>query len=105
MKKNLNNTSNTSSMKNVGSVCAMFAFAMLVAVEPAFAQGVEKVNSFLDNVLMILRGASIAVVTIAVMWAGYKYLFKHADLAEVGKILAGGLLIGGAAELANFLLS
>lgn len=105
MKKNLNNTSNTSNMKNVGSVCAMFAFAMLVIVEPAFAQGVEKVNSFLDNVLMILRGASIAVVTIAVMWAGYKYLFKHADLAEVGKILAGGLLIGGAAELANFLLS
>lgn len=97
MKKQLN-------MKNTGTICAMMAFAMLVAVEPAFAQGVEKIDSFLENVLSILRGASIAVVTIAIMWAGYKYLFKHADLAEVGKILAGGLLIGGAAELARFLL-
>lgn len=103
MKKQLN-MNKTTAMKNTGTICAMMAFAMLVAVEPAFAQGVEKIDSFLENVLSILRGASIAVVTIAIMWAGYKYLFKHADLAEVGKILAGGLLIGGAAELARFLL-
>ena len=45
-----------------------------------------------------------AVVTIAIMWAGYKFLFKHADIAEVGKILAGGLLIGGAAELARYIV-
>ena len=31
-------------------------------------------------------------------------LLKHADMAECGKILAGGLLIGGAAELAGYLL-
>lgn len=103
MKKQLN-VNKTSAMKNTGTICAMMAFAMLVAVEPAFAQGVEKVESFLDNVENLMRTVSITVVTIAVMWAGYKYLFKHADLAEVGKILAGGLLIGGSAELARFLL-
>jgi glutamate-1-semialdehyde aminotransferase len=43
-------------------------------------------------------------VTCAIMWAGYKFLFKHADIAEVGKILGGGLLVGGAAELAAYLL-
>ncbi|EMP3151380.1 TrbC/VirB2 family protein [Salmonella enterica] len=85
---------------------AMLAFAALFAVEPAFAQGgLDKVNTFMDNVLSILRGVSITVVTIAIMWAGYKFLFKHADIAESAKILAGGLLIGGAAELARFLLS
>jgi type IV secretory pathway VirB2 component (pilin) len=85
---------------------AMLAFAALFAVEPAFAQGgLDKVNTFMDNVLSILRGVSITVVTIAIMWAGYKFLFKHADIAECAKILAGGLLIGGAAELARFLLS
>jgi hypothetical protein len=45
------------------------------------------------------------VVTVAIMWAGYKFLFKNADMAECGKILAGGLLIGGAAELAGYLLA
>jgi len=85
----------------------LFVFAVMVmAVEPAFAQGgLDKVNTFMDNVLTILRGVSLTVVTIAIMWAGYKYLFKHADLAEAGKILAGGLLIGGAAELAAYLLA
>ncbi|MDD3465174.1 MAG: TrbC/VirB2 family protein [Candidatus Cloacimonetes bacterium] len=82
--------------------------AMAIMVEPAFAGdsgGLEKVNSFVENVLAILRGISLGVVTGAIMWAGYKYLFKHADLGEVGKILAGGLLIGGAAELAGYLLA
>lgn len=74
--------------------------------DPAFAQsgGIDKVNTFMENVLNVLRGASIAVVTIAIIWAGYKFLFKHADIGEVGKILGGGLLIGSAAELARFLL-
>lgn len=99
-------TNESSTNFNRGAtVLALLAFVALFAAAPAYAQGVEKVNTFIENVLLILRTISIGVVTIAVMWAGYKYLFKHADLGEVGKILAGGLLIGGAAELANFLLS
>jgi ammonia channel protein AmtB len=87
-------------------IMAMMACIALMTVEPAFAQGgLEKVNTFVENLLVVLRGISIGVVTIAIMWAGYKFLFKHADMAECGKILAGGLLIGGAAELASFLLS
>lgn len=86
---------------------ALFVFAVAaMTIEPAFAQGgLDKVNTFMDNVLLVLRGVSLTVVTIAIMWAGYKYLFKHADLTETGKILAGGLLIGGSAELASYLLA
>lgn len=99
------------SMKKAASrnlpLLGVVALAGLFIADPAFAQagGLDKVNTFMDNVLNILRGVSITTVTIAIMWAGYKFLFKHADMAEVGKILAGGLLIGGAAELAIFLLS
>jgi len=88
------------------AVLAAIAATFFVA-DPAFAQaggGVDKVNTFMNNVLSILRGISIATVTIAIIWAGYKFLFKHADIKEVAMILAGGLLIGGAAELAQFLL-
>lgn len=99
--------SNSKLMKAPSFLAAVVCITLL-AVEPAFAQigggGLTKVNTFMDNVLMVLRGVSITVVTIAIIWAGYKFLFKHADLGEVGKILGGGLLIGGAAELAGFLL-
>lgn len=84
----------------------LVACVALMVAEPALAQtgGLAKVDDFLEQVLSILRGASVAVVTIAIIWSGYKFLFKHADIAECGKILAGGLLIGGAAEIARFLL-
>ena len=79
---------------------------LTLIIDPALAEGgLEKVDKFIDNVLAVLRGISLGIVTIAIMWAGYKFLFKQADIAECGKILAGGLLIWGAAELAGYLLS
>ena len=93
------------SMKILGFM-AVFVVLSLLLAQPALAQGgLDKVNTFVDNILTVLRGISIGVVTIAIMWAGYKFLFKQADMAECGKILAGGLLIGGAAELAGYLLA
>jgi type IV secretion system protein VirB2/type IV secretion system protein PtlA len=87
------------------SVFMMIAFLCLFVVEPAFAQGgLDKVNTFAQNIQSILTGVSITVVTIAIMWAGYKFLFAHAQLGEIIKIVAGGLLIGGASALAGYLL-
>jgi hypothetical protein len=88
------------------SVMAVFCLFMLAGVmEPALAAGgLGKVNSFMDDIVGVLHGISAAVVTIAVMWAGYKYLFKHSDITECAKILGGGLLIGGAGEIAAFLV-
>ena len=102
MQTNVNNNNTGKAL----SVMAVFLGLALLAAEPAFAQGgLDKVNTFVENVLVVLRGISIGVVTVAIMWAGYKFLFKQADMAEAGKILAGGLLIGGAAELASYLLA
>lgn len=94
-------------MKNNYSTTITFLSLMLiVAASPAIAQttgGLEKVNTFMEGILDILRGVSITVVTIAIIWAGYKLLWKNADIMEVGKITLGGLLIGGAAELARYI--
>lgn len=97
---------NAGVLKNVALV-VMCGVLVLAAADPALAQssgGFQKANEFIDNVLSILRGVSLGVVTIAIIWAGYKFLFKKADLTEVGMILAGGMLIGGAAELARYLI-
>ena len=83
----------------------LLALLALLAPDLAYAVGgLEKVNSFMDNITGILRGASIAVVTLAVMWAGYKFLFTSANVMEVGKIVIAGLLIGGAAEIAGYMV-
>jgi type IV secretory pathway VirB2 component (pilin) len=93
--------------KAVYVTASLSVMLLLIFAEPAFAEdvgGLEKVNSFMTNILGILRGASISVVTISIIWAGYKFLFKQGDLGECTKILAGGLLIGGATEIAGYLL-
>jgi type IV secretory pathway VirB2 component (pilin) len=88
------------------STLVVIALLALMVVEPAFAQGgLDKVNTFATNMVSILQGISITVVTGAIMWAGYKFLFAHAQMAEVLKIVAGGLLIGGASALASYLLA
>lgn len=87
------------------SALMMIALLCLCVVEPAFAQGgLDKVNTFAANIQSILTGVSVVVVSIAIMWAGYKFLFGHAQAAEIIKIIAGGLLIGGASALAGYLL-
>lgn len=89
-------------------VPALFMVALLglLMVSPVFAQGgLDKVNTFAENIVSILQGLSVVVVTGAIMWAGYKFLFAHAQMAEILKILAGGLLIGGASALASYILA
>jgi type IV secretory pathway VirB2 component (pilin) len=82
----------------------------LIGIVPAFAEGegggggLDKVNSFLEKILTVLHGISITIVTIAIIWSGYKFLFKNADIRACATILGGGLLIGGATEIAGYLL-
>ena len=89
-----------------------FLFLMLLATlallmpELAFAAGgLVKVNDFMDNIASILSGAAIITVTVAIMWAGYKFLFTQANVMEVGKIVIAGLLIGGSAEIASYIVA
>src|SRR3546814_18069370 len=62
------------------------------------------VSKFFSNINNILNMASIAVVTIAVIFAGYKIAFAHKRISELHPVLIGGLLIRAAANFAKLLL-
>ena len=66
-------------------------------VDRALAQGFDKINTTITNVNTILTTISIAVVTCAIIWAGFKMIFQGARLADVANVLIGGTLVGGAA--------
>ncbi|WP_234418659.1 TrbC/VirB2 family protein [Dongshaea marina] len=80
-------------------------FLMLALPVIAHADGLDKVNTFMQNIQSILNGASIVSVTVAIMWAGYKFLFTQSDFMHVGKIVIAGLLIGGAGQFASYLIT
>lgn len=71
----------------------------------ALAQGFDKINTTVTNVNAILVTISIAVVTIAIIWAGFKMIFQGARLADVANVLIGGTLIGGAAAFASYIVT
>jgi type IV secretion system protein VirB2 len=69
------------------------------------AQGFDKINTTVTNVQAILVTISIAVVTIAIIWAGFKMIFQGARLADVANVLLGGTIIGGAAAFAGYIVT
>lgn len=85
---------------------ATVALKLLAAAQgTAHAQGFDKINTTVTNVQTILITISVAVVTIAIIWAGFKMIFQGARLADVANVLIGGTLIGGAAAFAGFIVS
>jgi type IV secretion system protein VirB2 len=69
-----------------------------------FAGADEKVCGFFDSINGLLNIASIAVVTIAIIFAGYQIAFAHKRISDVAPILIGGLLIGAAGQVAKMLI-
>jgi len=45
------------------------------------------------------------VVTIAIIWAGFKMIFQGARLTDVANVLIGGTLVGGAGAMAAYIVS
>ncbi|MBV6847548.1 TrbC/VirB2 family protein [Xanthomonas euvesicatoria] len=88
---------------------AIFTSALLVAGGAGaqvgdLAKTDEKVCGFLDNINSLLTMGSVAVVTIAVIVAGYQIAFAHKRISEVSPILIGGVLIGAAGQIANMVI-
>lgn len=78
---------------------------LLLLSPQVWAQGFDKVNTTVTNVQAILVTISVAVVTIAIIWAGFKMIFQGARLADVANVLIGGTLVGGAAAFASYIVS
>jgi type IV secretion system protein VirB2 len=81
---------------------ALFAFPAMAT--PDYADTDEKVCGFLNSVNGLLSMASIVVVTIAVIFAGYQIAFAHKRIGDVAPILIGGLLIGAAGQIASMVI-
>lgn len=81
---------------------ALTSAALAVMAHPAFAQ-LEKVNTTLTTIMTMLVGIAIIIITIAVMWAGYKMVFQHSRWSEISNIVIGGILIGAAPAIAGWL--
>ncbi|GAB6196998.1 TrbC/VirB2 family protein [Lysobacter xanthus] len=80
------------------------AFAQATGGGGDFTETGSSVTKFFSNVNGLLNLASIAVVTIAVIFAGYQIAFAHKRIADVAPILVGGFLIGAAGQVARMLI-
>jgi type IV secretion system protein VirB2 len=89
---------------------AFFTAALFVSLlalpDIALAQTTAeaRVTGFLGKLNSILNVASVAIVTIAVIFAGYQIAFAHKRISDVAPVLIGGFLIGAAAQLAKMVI-
>lgn len=66
--------------------------------------GVTPGSTLLTTVATWLQAIGVITVTIALMLAGYKFLFQQARLQDISNIVIGGILIGGAALIAGLII-
>lgn len=106
MKSILNASTRGTSKRFLSVFTTALAFYALAFASSAMAlSGSEgKVESFFTNIQSLLTIASISVVTIAVIFAGYQIAFANKRIGDVAPVLIGGLLIGAAGQLAGMLL-
>jgi len=84
--------------------CGSLTLLPIVAWAQDVAGATTRVQSFFGNINALLNVASIAVVTIAIIFAGYQIAFNHKRIGDVAPVLIGGFLIGAAAQIAKMLL-
>jgi type IV secretion system protein VirB2 len=74
-----------------------------LAILPAQAQ-IAQVTTVMTNVQTVLTGVAVTMFTISIIWAGFKMAFQHAKWSEISNIIIGGILVGGAAAIAAWLI-
>ncbi|WP_455289669.1 TrbC/VirB2 family protein [Cupriavidus necator] len=85
----------------------LWVAAILGGLSPTLALGQEftHLNTTLKNIADLLRDAGVAVVTIAIIWAGYKMIFQHSRWSDVSTVVLGAIFIGAAGAVANWLVN
>lgn len=90
---------------SVGSgLAALPAVAMAQSNNKGFGDTQDSMCGFLGNITSLLNMGSIAVVTIAIIFAGFQIAFAHKRISEVAPILIGALLIGAAGQIATMII-
>ena len=86
------------------AACFLLGLAVLLEAHPAWAQ-ISKVNQVMTNVQTVLVGVAVTLFTVAIMWAGFKMAFQQAQWSEISNVVIGGILVGGAAGIAAWLVN
>ena len=82
----------------------LLGIAVMLEAHPAWAQ-ISKVNQVMTNVQTVLVGVAVTLFTVAIMWAGFKMAFQQAQWSEISNVVIGGILVGGAAGIAAWLVN
>ena len=93
-------------MKLTKEIKTTYAMALVLASNAAMAAGggLPDVQSKFTAIRDVLQGCGVVVLTIAIMWAGYKIMFQGQTLREVAPPLLGAILFAGATGLAGLLI-
>ncbi|EOL8851543.1 TrbC/VirB2 family protein [Klebsiella michiganensis] len=83
------------------SACMLTVFSTTTA----FADGFTRANTVMEKVSTGLHGLAAITITVAVIWVGYKTLWKGESLSQCAYIIIGGILIGGGSEIGALLMS
>lgn len=94
-----------SKVKGTVSRFVAFVSALFMTASPAFADGFSRANTVMQKVSTGLHGLAAITITVAVIWIGYKTLWKGESLGQCGYIIIGGILIGGGSEIGALLMS
>ena len=104
------NSENTKRLLNATIMCMILCFiaipdlAFAQAANGGFGDTGQKVCGFFGSINSILNMSSVAVVTAAVVFAGYQIAFAHKRIADVAPVLIGGVVIGGAGQVAKMVI-
>lgn len=82
----------------------LLGLALLLEAHPAWAQ-ISKVNTVMTFVQTVLVGVAVTLFTVAIMWAGFKMAFQQAQWSEISNVVISGILVGGAAGIAAWLVN
>ncbi len=93
---------NTSRFLRIGLLLSVVFLGCLLGNDEI--KHLDKADTFIKTINAYLRGAGALIMTLSIMWSGYKIMFQGKTFQEVAPIFIGGLLIGVAAALAGILL-
>lgn len=83
---------------------AALVVVLLGLSSPAFAGGFDRVTTVFNRVNTVLIAAGVSIMTMAILWCGYKVTFRGASFEDISKPLIGGIILGTAPVLAGFLM-
>ncbi|BBL35987.1 hypothetical protein Nstercoris_02266 (plasmid) [Nitrosomonas stercoris] len=79
------------------------AISMALVSSPAFAQ-LERGTTMLNTISTWLLSIGAVVLTIALMFVGFRMMFQAAQWKDVAPVFWGGILVGGGAGIAALLI-